>query len=125
MTKLSWDPVPGTDGTYCSPACGRGCTKDEYIAAHQRGLDIRADLGQTWRVEVFENLGWHVKVTSADGRLAVRPELGLVPGQRAYWASLGEFEFSAGGPTPNAAVANVVAKARRQAERLAALVEGL
>ncbi len=118
MNALSWDPV--RDGeTYCAPACGRGCRVDEFLAAHQLGLALRRQLGRTWDIEVFENLGWFVTLHSADRRLEVSPS------EVGYTAFLGGHEFSAAAKTPLAAVAAVVALGKAAAARYAAMVEGL
>jgi hypothetical protein len=124
MTTLSWNPVRQGE-TYCSPACGRGCTLTEFTEAHLRGNALREQLGQRWVVRVRENLGWHASVESHDGRVKVHPTTGT-PGYMAFLGQNGPGgEFVADGDSPLQAVAGVVAKARREAKRLAALVDGL
>lgn len=57
----SWRPrLRG--GTYCSPACGGGCTFDAYIAATNAATLLAKRLGQGWKARVWENLGWHYRV---------------------------------------------------------------
>ena len=53
-------PLPG--GIYCSPWCGRMCTKDEYDQAVAGGESLARRMGDGWRSTVWENLGWHYKV---------------------------------------------------------------
>jgi hypothetical protein len=60
--QLSWKPV--RKGTiYCAPACGRGCTYVEYQQAKANAENLKRRLnGKGWKIEVYENLGWHFKV---------------------------------------------------------------
>lgn len=44
---------------YCSPACGRGCTLNEYEAASKTAMWMVGVLGEGWIPNVWENLGWH------------------------------------------------------------------
>lgn len=46
-------------GTYCSPACGGGCTITAYEAAKKLANEMVVELGNGWVPNVFENLGWH------------------------------------------------------------------
>lgn len=48
--------------TYCAPACGRGCTHNEYLGALRLGKATLKLLKNPfgWKVRVWENLGWHV-----------------------------------------------------------------
>lgn len=78
-----WNPV--ADGErYCSPACGRGCTREEYDAARKGAQELREQLpGDAWKPVVWENLGWHyaARLTGADNTyIEVHPE----PGGR-FW----------------------------------------
>ena len=76
---LSWTPVL-TDNTYCSPACGNGCTKSEYDLAVKGGKELKKCLvGSSWKIHVTENLGWFFYATSgplqvyeADGKFFCR-----------------------------------------------------
>ena len=59
--SLSWEPVR-TGDKYCAPACGGGCTVKMYEAAKAQGAAMLKDLKDSkgWKVEIKENLGWHV-----------------------------------------------------------------
>ena len=89
MTKKSWKPVR-RGGVYCSPACGRGCTKAEYDEANSKAKKLLARMsGKGWKILVHENLGWfyqvrtnHLQVQEYAGRFLclVSPEAGgLLP----------------------------------------------
>ncbi len=53
-----WAPVP--NGTlFCSPACGAGCTRQEYDEAVLAASQLSRRLGESWLPHVWENLGWH------------------------------------------------------------------
>lgn len=70
---LSWEPVRTAKGGYCSPACGRGCTYEEYKYARQRARTLAQRLGENWKPRVWENLGWYYAV-SAGGITISEPE---------------------------------------------------
>lgn len=53
-----WIPVK-RGRTYCSPACGGGCTIDAYNKALSVSGYWMKVLGGNWRTRVYENLGWH------------------------------------------------------------------
>lgn len=55
---LSWKPVRKGE-TYCSSACGSGCTWKAYREAVQNAERLAKTLGQFWKPRVWENLGWH------------------------------------------------------------------
>jgi hypothetical protein len=62
MKRISWRPRwDKRKGTYCSSACGRGCTRAEYLLARRAGAALQRECGQG-RVHVCENLGWHCEV---------------------------------------------------------------
>lgn len=64
--------VPRARGnTYCSPACGGGCTKKAYDAAVKECARLVKRLGAGWKPHVYENLGWHYRALSTDGRIVV------------------------------------------------------
>lgn len=62
-TKPNWTPVLMSGGTYCSPACGCGCTKEMYDEAVQRADELAARMGDGWEPRVWENAGWFFEVT--------------------------------------------------------------
>jgi hypothetical protein len=60
----SWTPVP-RGKTYCSPACGCGCTRrdhDRAVRDADRLVCILA--GSGWKSVVWENSGWHFGAVS-------------------------------------------------------------
>lgn len=69
-----WTPVDGPGGRYCSPACGRSCTKAEYLVAQRMAAELCADLGDGWEPVVHENLGWHYGARK--GKMTVNPPYG-------------------------------------------------
>lgn len=83
-TKKDWTPIR-LGNVYCSPACGGNCTWEKYQAAVKRGNVLAKLLGPGWKGEVWENLGWHYKVTYPlpDGVIDVR-ENGYRPHFTAY-----------------------------------------
>jgi hypothetical protein len=59
-----WTPVR-RGKTYCSSACGSGCT----VREHQRAVRdadalVKKLRGTGWRAVVWENLGWHFRAVS-------------------------------------------------------------
>lgn len=56
-----WSPVRA-GATYCSPACGNGCTWADYGKAVLAAASLATELGDGWEPEVWENLGWHYRV---------------------------------------------------------------
>ena len=121
-TSLSWTPARA-GRQYCSPACGRGCTFEEYRVAKASAETLATAMG--WRTKVWENLGWHWAVISPCGRLKVHPSTGS-----GFFALLGGSEgpggrWSAHGRTVREAVEDVVAAAKQEVGKLAQLVEDL
>lgn len=57
-----WKPRRHGD-VFCSPRCGGGCTYAAYERACAEGAALAAKMGQGWKREVWENLGWHYKVS--------------------------------------------------------------
>lgn len=68
-----WIPVRNGD-TYCSPACGRGCTYSEYEFAVEKAKEISKLIG--WHPSVHENLGWHYKSVSTSGNYTMYTDNG-------------------------------------------------
>lgn len=89
---------------YCAPACGGDCTLAEHDKAQRTARRIARLLGKGWRVEVWENLGWHWRVTNgpvqlgacyAKGRKTLyHAMVGSSPtesrGGAAYWTERGQ-----------------------------------
>lgn len=54
-----------SDGdTYCAKNCGRGCTVTEYRIAVQAAKNLQDQLGEDWKVTVWDNLGWTYAATN-------------------------------------------------------------
>jgi len=56
---------------YCAPACGHGCTRKDYEAALFRAQRVADALGEAWKAEASENMGWHSKVRKAEVYICV------------------------------------------------------
>lgn len=67
---LSWTPERNGE-LYCAPACGRGCTHDEYLVAERNGAELAKTLGPDWKYRTWENLGWHYEAISPCGCISV------------------------------------------------------
>jgi hypothetical protein len=122
---LSWKPERKGD-IYCSPGCGRGCTRQEYLNAGNRGSAMAATLGPGWTYKVWENLGWHYKAVSECDRITVH--LSHLGGE--FFALLGEAgsgggRWSGHGMTPQSAVDIAIQEAREELSQFADLLEGL
>ena len=124
--ELSREAVRDGD-TYCAPACGHGCTVDEYFDAKRDGSNLARRLGEDWSYRVWENLGWHYHATSSCGRLKVS----AWSNGEGFTAFLGEPGQGLGGrwakhaATPEQAVYDVVAEAHCAFDEIADLLEGL
>jgi len=108
MKELSWKPRVRGD-VYCSPACGRGCTRAEYQHADKMADKLVIQLGVGWRARVWENLGWHYEAKA--GEWSVYPS-----GDRMFLASNGQ--FGAAADTPAEAVAAARAAVIEAAKKL-------
>lgn len=115
--SLSWQAVRKGE-IYCAPACGRGCTLDEYDAATRGACELVVQLNDTiggkWKPHVWENLGWHYSAISEDGYCKVHAN---TRGAKvtSYTAFLGPGDtggkWSARGHTPEDAVVAVYSQA--------------
>lgn len=128
--KRSWKPIRNGD-TYCSPACGRGCTIHEFNEANRKGNALLKKLkGHGWRLNVWENLGWHYSVELGDakrGGISVRCGddgkfwclIGNTPDYGNYQWSHGHHSYR----DPNRAVNHALNTAKRAVARDAAIVD--
>ncbi len=66
----NWLPVR-CGNVYCSPSCGSGCTKVAHDRAQREVALLVGQLGRDWTPHVWENMGWHFRVTK--GCAAVWP----------------------------------------------------
>jgi len=65
-TSKRWQPIRDGD-KYCAPACGAGCTYDQYEWAKQCGHALVAMLdSNNFKPRIWENLGWHYSATTKD-----------------------------------------------------------
>lgn len=65
-SQRDWTPHLIGD-TYCSSACGHGCTKAAYDEARRKGLALHNKMiGKAWQIRVWENLGWHYEIFRED-----------------------------------------------------------
>lgn len=115
-----WTPV-SSGRLYCSPACGRGCTRTEWNNAVERSEELAILLGNSWKPSVWENLGWHYRAISENGLIKVHPS--ITRGKIDYYmAFLGKMDaggrWSNVGCTPQEAVDNVCALAIHEIREL-------
>lgn len=73
MIQRDWKPVK-RGGSYCAPACGRGCTLAEFREATKRAKELVTRLSASvpegkWTPRVWENLGWHCSVSNKTLRI--------------------------------------------------------
>ena len=71
-TQDGWTPVR-RGAIFCSPLCGGNCTHAAYLRAKRAATALAKELGPLWEPIVNENLGWHWKVRTRDGRLKLHP----------------------------------------------------
>lgn len=121
--NTEWDPVRRGD-TYCSPACGCGCTFADYKAAVAAGKALSKALGKGWTHTVWENAGWNCNAVSPCGCLKVH-----VDWRKPLWYSayLSESKSPGGrwvktSRSPKFSVRSVLREARSEAEVLSDLV---
>lgn len=118
--QLSWKPRR-RGRLYCAPACGHGCTWDEYQQAKKDAKALAASLGPKWIPRVHENMGWWYSAFSPCGRIYV---------SSSFCAFLGEPFSCAGtwaeqGRTAKTAVRNVIRAAKRQLAKINAIIKDL
>lgn len=82
-----WTPVRN-GGVFCSPGCGRGCTWMEHEQALEDAHRLAKGLGPGWKPEVWENMGWHFRAVSDDGRWKVHGA--YAGGRDGFHAFLGD-----------------------------------
>jgi hypothetical protein len=84
-TKL-WEPVLNGK-IYCSPACGHGCTLDDYDRTVVDADKLVGLLrGSGWKAVIHENIGWHYKAIS--GPIVVFCEHRME--KDAYWCMIAQ-----------------------------------
>ena len=99
MSDRNWTPVR-RGGIYCSPACGYGCKHAAFLKAERDAKKLAAQLGPEWKPHVWENLGWHYRVTMNGIDIDVSPPRGA---RDLYSACLGH-HYIGRGRTARAAI---------------------
>lgn len=111
-----WTPRSRSGGIYCSPACGgsRGfCKRADYDRVTKEAAKLAARLGEGWEPEVWENLGWHYRVS----RGAFEVHRDKRDGSFDAWFQ-GEKQFSATAETPEDAIGFVTQDVRTFIRRI-------
>lgn len=124
-----WKPRRRLGGTiFCSPACGGNCKRADYDRAVKRSAALAKRLGEGWEPDVWENLGWHFKVTKGllevyvhDDHSGRRPK--LATSFTAYLQS--HPQFWANGPTAEAAIKNTIESAQTTQRRITNAIASL
>lgn len=121
----------------CDPQCGRGCTKAQYDRQRRYAHALRAKLGPSWTVRVWDNLGWHHVVVSKNQCIYVtdRHASGTLPLPRysstRYYAYISDTPgeqfvcYEGYGSTPRAAVSAAACKLRVRMAQLKAAAKDL
>jgi len=81
-----WKPVRSGE-TYCSPACGYGCTYEAYLEANLKAERLARQCGPNWTPHVWENLGWHHAAVSQNNLIKVHPYSGGPKGYTVFFGS--------------------------------------
>jgi len=97
-----WRPRHLPGGVYCSPRCGGSCKLSDYERAVNGSKALAERMGDGWRPEMWENLGWFWIVRR--GNLEIHP---CSDGTYSAWFQ-GSKQFIAYGDTPEDALANVI-----------------
>lgn len=126
--ELSWKPK-AVGRRYCAPACGRGCTKSEYnktVALYKR---LAKRLGDGWRSEIWENLGWHGNIISPCGRIKISQRRGII-GKASYDSYFGDpgdigARWTASGSTLEKAIEAVTLVAKQDLAKIGAILRNL
>ena len=103
----------------CSRWCGCGCTQAQYERAVADGKALLLTLGRGWRIDVWENGGWHYKAVS--GVAEISPNIRNWPkrkleGYTCFFQSKPQIVTK--GATAHEALNAAVAEARAIAESL-------
>jgi hypothetical protein len=114
MPRDRWKPIL-KKRTYCSPACGRGCTKAEHDEAVRKGNALCKRLGKGWKPRIWENLGWHFMAEKGDMSVS---DYGTNAWANLHSESRQFPQHHATAKTPEKAVEKVLAEARKTAKAL-------
>lgn len=110
MNEPRWTPILNGE-TYCSPACGCGCTKAAYDTAVSDSLKLATELGVGWQPDVWENCNWYYRAF----RLIGADRVEVYPNRADSTFSCyfnGIKQFIGRGDTPNEAFMNAVVDAQ-------------
>ena len=102
---------------YCSPACCGDrpfCTKAAYDRANHEAAAMATELGNGWKPDVWENLGWYG--SARRNRLRVMKHVGI-------YSVTSESLHTGQGTTAQAAVCNLRHNIEREIGRLEQLLE--
>lgn len=83
--KRDWRPVL-RGRIYCSPGCKAGCTRKDYEAKRKQARAAAQQLGEGWKPQVWENMGWHWSLRHEQTGVEIHP----VSGRRVikrFWAT--------------------------------------
>lgn len=62
--ERDWKPIK-RGNTFCSPACGCGCTLESFDRVTKRSAElVKMMKGSGWKAVVHENCGWHYCIVS-------------------------------------------------------------
>ena len=118
-SELSWKPKR-VGPMYCSSGCGGGCQWKDWVRANTQAKQLAKVLGAGWSPEVWENLGWYFAAIHESNHIRVTPS-----GKR-WRAFMGENmpggRWSACADTPQAAVAETLAQAKVDRDRIQKLI---
>ena len=117
VIEQNWTPKRNGQ-TYCAPACGGRCSWTAYQRARIKARRAAARMGRGWRVNVFENLGWHWDVVSPDGSI----EIGQSSYDPTFRASI-DHKYWGHGKTADAALKAALVEASAALPKLEALVK--
>jgi hypothetical protein len=120
VSELSWEPVRNGE-TYCSSACGGGCTIDSYLQAVENAHHLCKELGSGWFPHVWENLGWHYSAKSANDQVEVH--------ETRYTGGVHYTAYAGGkadnGDTPREAIENIRARLTRMRDEAQTNLDGI
>jgi hypothetical protein len=128
MRQLSWTPVR-MGSSYCSPACGGGCTHDKFRAATSLAEKVAGQLNRLdpegkWEPNVWENLGWYSSVTSEVRNVAVYPP--SHSWESSYTALIRSgSQFAGSGNTAEKAVLDLCRHVQAACEALGQVLSGI
>ena len=123
MTKSDWKPRR-RGKFYCSPACGGKCLHRDFVRAKRLAEIAVAPLGDAWKAEVWENLGWHWSVVNvANDAISVRHSASVDRAKRWECLFNSNVAIVANGPTAAAAIQAATLQAISAAANLLADVQ--